>query len=124
MQIKAWLLAVGFLMLGKVVWAENASFTNLQQAVDFIAGALEATNFTCVTEACLNVERKPNEALLKNLQGLNKNRPLRQLYADRAFPTEASAFKLGGHMKELGFIHIDFIQTDGVWKLESIWMCR
>jgi len=100
------------------------SFTNLQQAVDFLATSLESTNFVTITSACVDTSRKPNDALLKYLQSQNQKTPFRQLYVDKSFPTNAPTFKLGGHMKELGSTHIDFVQTTGVWKLQAIWMCR
>lgn len=117
-------ISVLVLALGSVACSGDDGFTNLQQAVDFIATALETTNFTAISDGCLDAQRKPNAALLKNLQGLNQNRPLRTLYADRSFPTNVPTFKLGGHMKELGFTHIDFVQTNGMWKLQAIWVCR
>ena len=104
--------------------AENPtteSFTNLQQAVDFIATALESTNTAAIAAACIE---KPNQLDLTHLQDLNKAKPLRTLYAHRTFPTEADAFKLGGHMSELGFIHINFIRTNGIWYLNSIMECH
>lgn len=124
MKRLAWLSIAVILIAGNVTYADDTSFTNLQQAVDFLATALESTNFVKISSTCLDSQRKPNDALLKSLQSLDQKRPLRELYADKSFPTNAPTFKLGGHMKELGFTHIDFIQTNGVWKLQAMWICR
>ena len=120
----AWLSIAVLLIAGDLAHADDISFTNLQQAVDFLATALESTNFVTISSTCLDSQRKPGDALLKSLQSFDQKRPLRELYADKSFPTNASTFKLGGHMKELGFTHIDFVQTNGVWKLQAIWICR
>lgn len=124
MKTITWLSIVVLFVFWGTAHAEDVSFTNLQQAVDFIAAALESTNFVKIASACLDAQRKPNEALLKSLQNFDQKRPLRELYADKSFPTNEPTFKLGGHMKELGFTHIDFLQTNGVWKLQAIWICR
>ena len=105
-------------------YSQEITFTNLQQAVVFIATSLESTNFEGIANACLDDRRKPNNALLMSLQRTNQVKPLRQIYATNSFPTNSPSFKLGGHMKELGFTNIDFIQTNGVWKLQAIWQCR
>jgi len=49
---------------------------------------------------------------------------LSKLYKDREFPAEEDTFKLGGHDKELGHIHIDFVRDGKTWKLRDIWQCR
>ena len=125
MKTITWISIAFLLVLGDAAHAEDMSFTNLQQAVDFIATALESTNFVRIAEACLDVQQKPTfDLYLRSLQGLNQRKPLRTLYADKSFPTNALNFKIGGHMKELGYTHIDFIQTNGVWKLKTIYTCR
>jgi len=50
--------------------------------------------------------------------------PFRQLYAAREFPAAGGSFKLGGHMRELGHVHIDFVRVAGGWALDDIWKCR
>ena len=128
MKIKSLLMVVLAVLLitGNLAYARDVDvpFTNLQHAVDFIASSLESTNFAGIATACQSSERKPNNSLLVSLQRTNQLKPLRQLYAGKSFPTNAVTFKLGGHDKELGFIHIDFILTNEVWKLQAIWQCR
>jgi len=98
MKRLAWLSIAVILIAGNVTYADDTSFTNLQQAVDFLATALESTNFVKISSTCLDSQRKPNDALLKSLQSLDQKRPLRELYADKSFPTNAPTFKLGGHI--------------------------
>lgn len=110
--------------VGNVARADEVSFTNLQQAVDFIATALESTNGVAISNACLDPRRKPSEDVLRDLQRVNAKTPLRKLYEDRSFPTNVLTFGLGGHMAELWCTHIEFIKTNEVWELKAIWMCR
>ncbi|MEI6218009.1 MAG: hypothetical protein WCP86_03855 [bacterium] len=93
-------LLAGMLLLavGNVARADEVSFTNLQQAVDFIATALESTNYVAISSACLDPHRKPEDYVLKGLQRVHNKTPLRKLYADKSFPTNDTTFKLGGHM--------------------------
>jgi len=49
---------------------------------------------------------------------------LRERYAGRDFPKDQNRFKLGGHMAELGCVHIDFVNWDGGWRLWNISVCR
>lgn len=118
-----------FVVLVLISWAgsaraEQVAFTNLQQAVDFMAGALETTNFVRIANACMDAGQKPSDGVLKELQALDRQKPFRHLYAGRSFPTNEPTFKLGGHMSELGCTHVDFVRTNGLWRLKAIWMCR
>ncbi len=100
------------------------SFTNLQQAVQFISSSLTTTNFVAIRNACVSPKGKPKDHILLSLKQKHKETPLPELYAKISFPTNSPRFKLGGHMKELGSIHIDFQKEKDVWSLTSIWMCR
>jgi len=101
--------------------AETGSYTKLPHAVAAIAACLDKGDYKTLAAAC---SRKPNEHVLRQLGEVHKKTPLPTLYADRTFPANAERFKLGGHAKELGHIHIDFSKTGGAWRIESIWMCR
>lgn len=100
------------------------SFTNLQQAVQFISASLTTTNFVAIRHACVSPKGKPKDHILLSLKQKHKETPLPELYAKTSFPTNSPRFKLGGHMKELGSIHIDFQKEKDLWRLTSIWMCR
>ena len=58
------------------------------------------------------------------LKNSHKKTSLQELYIQKEFPKAKDKFKLGGHMAELGCIHIDFIKIDDKWYLEDIWNCK
>ncbi len=45
-------------------------------------------------------------------------------YQDSAFPETGDTFKLGGHDKELGHMHLDFSRRGKNWVIEGVWQCR
>jgi hypothetical protein len=87
-------------------------------AVSFLANALKQKQFAAVTEAT-----KLKEVDAFYLEQLAEY-DLPTLYAGRSFPGEGDEFKLGGHDKELGHIHIDFVRNGDGWEINNIWMCR
>jgi len=102
----------------------TVSFTNLQQAVDFIGHRIRVNKHACHRKRVCRSESQTQPIVIVHLQDLNKRKPLRTLYAGKAFPAEAAAFKLGGHMSELGYVHIDFVHTNLGWELKGIWECK
>ena len=122
-------LGVGFL-ISSLVWAAPAAgekpptFTALKDAVAFIADCLDKNDLDRLAAACANKDGRTNKNALEALRRSNENTPLGKRYAGREFPTDKDTFKLGGHMSELGFIHIDFVKRDNAWRLDNIWMCR
>jgi hypothetical protein len=127
--------------------ADKPSFVLLSDAVDFIARALEAGEFDRLLDASVGAstgieadvrllsggdEASP---LMRDLRGhklrevqilaeRHKDRSLRTLYEGRAFPQHEDRFTLGGHGRELGYVHIDFLRSISGWQLENIWECR
>ena len=108
-------------------------FTSLATAVDWIADCLEKDDVPQLLAAALGaaerVERDPCyaeyfgracELLTERHQALD----LRRLYQGRDFPGDSERFKLGGHMAELGCLHIDFVRREPGWFLWDIWLCR
>jgi hypothetical protein len=111
----------------------SPSFTELSDAVDFIARALEVGDHGPLAEACVTREvdapglptrREYRLRAIELLLGVHREKPLRALYAGRAFPPQGSRFKLGGHARELGHLHVDFVREGPGWQLENIWLCR
>ncbi len=47
-----------------------------------------------------------------------------KVFGGREFPKGSATFKLGGHFKELGCHHLDFVKKEGRWFLSRIWQCR
>lgn len=98
------------------------TFSELADAVQFLATAIETGDNRALAEA--SQEKLPEDWVLDRLREVNQATPLVKLYAGRKFPRGAREFKLGGHDKELGHIHIDFVRSRPGWKIQRIWMCR
>jgi len=105
------------------------SFSELSEAIQFITVCLAQEDFEKLSGACVG-GRKPNVYLAQHrgvfdkLKGAHEKTPLQNLYAKRSFPKDAETFKLGGHMAELGCIHIDFVKKGDSWYLADIWECK
>lgn len=104
--------------------AAPTSFTSLKAAVSFISSCLDQNDFAKLADACTNKVLRPDESLLKRLKAKHEEKPLPELYAGMEFPTVGRVLELGGHDKELGFIHILFEKEGDKWFLESIVLCR
>ena len=83
-----------------------------------------------MSETCIGGIRKDppyivqHKVVFEVLKEQDQRTPLIKLYSDIEFPQDKDKFKLGGHMSELGFIHIDFVKKDGKWYIGDIWQCR
>lgn len=112
----------------------NSQFALLSEAVNFIARCLEAEK---VTDLFWELERAQehmaqspdylkyfSEFIFSPLREVHVCQDLRDLYQGRDFPRRDNKFKLGGHMAELGCIHIDFVRQGQGWSLVDISMCR
>ena len=98
------------------------TFSNLAEAVRFLAAAIEDGDHGALAEA--SREALPADWVLDRLRERNAATPLVALYAGREFPRDVRELKLGGHHKELGHIHIDFVRSGAGWEVQRIWMCR
>ena len=101
--------------------AAPRTFEKLSDAVGFIAACLDKSDLKTLAAAC---SQAPKEHVLRQLGTIHRNKALPKLYAGRSFPAANNKFKLGGHAKELGHIHIDFSRQGAAWRLQAIWMCR
>ena len=99
----------------------KGTYKDLAKAVGFISACLDKNDYKTLSAACTHA---PNVHILKQLRVVHRKQPLGKLYAKRTFPAKGNSFKLGGHDKELGHIHIDFTKKDGAWRLKTIFMCR
>ena len=97
------------------------AFSNLAEAAKFLAGVISQKDYDVLALAC---HEQPEERVLEGLRERHESTPLPELYADREFPQDAREFKLGGHAKELGHIHIDFVKSKAGWEIQRVWMCR
>jgi len=91
--------------------SSRPSFNHLSEAITWIEQQLDSN----VDDPfpCANV-----------LKEIHHAQALHLLYQGKDFPAGADSFKLGGHAKELGHMHIDFKKENGVWWLQEIWQCR
>ncbi len=109
-------------------------FHTLEAAIAFIAECVEANaplelfqqTVQFERQAERNVERPDHfsqftfPALQRQFQVMD----FRARYKGVSFPTDAQTFKLGGHDKELGHMHVDFSKRGAAWVIEGIWQCR
>ena len=102
------------------------AFTNLEDAVSFMVKCLDqgATNRFDAAFVEPRSGSQMHSNVFIGLQQMNKSKPLATLYAGRDFPTNRTAFWLGGHFKELGCINIRFVHTNDVWMLGDTFYCR
>ena len=98
------------------------TFSDLAEAVHFLAQVVSQKDYEALALACH--EKLPEEWILERLQEKHESTPLPKLYAGWEFPADSRQFKLGGHAKELGHIHIDFVKSNAGWEIQEIWMCR
>jgi hypothetical protein len=113
---------------------ERRYFQTLEAAVDFISGTLEAGTYDALLNQIEQSERQiardssyPDyfqKFVFSQLQNRHRKLDLRRLYSERSFPKEQQTYKLGGHMQELGCIHIDFLKVEQGWVISDIWICR
>ena len=99
--------------------AERPTFAHLKDAVEKMDGFLKPP----INLAGLkSLAPTANSRELAQLQAYY---PLSDKYAGQEFPSDADTFKLGGHRKELGHLHVDWQrQSNGEWSIENVWMCR
>ncbi len=103
-------------------------FSSLEDAVRFIGECLESDDQDRLSAACSGngTGGDPLTSLAYNwLRERHTASSLAELYGERSFPRSPGTFKLGGHDRELGHVHVDFASADGTqWWLGAIWMCR
>ena len=109
-------------------------FPSLSEAVAFIVACLESDAQARLLSECergsAHLVRNPDyldhfsRFVFSQLRDKHQETDLRTRYSDRVFPEDGTKFKLGGHMQELGCIHIDFVKRESGWALRDIWLCR
>ena len=109
---------------------ENATaFMSLKDAVAFIVECLDTDDYGSLARACVGRAKRPplllsSPGAFEVLKKRHRATSLVELYSGADFPQGDEWFKLGGHDKELGHIHIDFRKDRRGWFLEDIYMCR
>lgn len=140
---------IRFLLVGQELWLEQTAFEDvpilssvpavshfedIDESIDFIAECIE-TNAAIALCAQFAYSLKPTtdqaryamyfaQWVFPKLCECHQKLDLRTRYQDRKFPTKGGRYTLGGHAKELGHIHIDFVKSEQGWALDNIWECR
>lgn len=106
-------------------------FSTLSQALRFIAGCIEQSDARRLFAALARLQRPGRddaryfaERIFPQLVACHHEIDFRARYRDRHFPPGETRFKLGGHLSELGCLHIDFVKSGPGWLLEDISICR
>jgi len=107
-------------------------FQSLETAVDYICRQIEAGDATPLARIMSGIHRDDaydynryfTHTVFPVLSARHQAGCLRALYKGQEFPEDATAYKLGGHDSELGYIHIDFVRQPDGWTLQRIWICR
>lgn len=101
----------------EVLWG-----TDLASLLDALGALLEQDDLEGLRRRCAEGAEAGAFAWLRERHTAAS---LRALYAGRRLPGRPGAFKLGGHDRELGHVHVDLASADGErWWLHRVWMCR
>jgi hypothetical protein len=129
--MKSILTAIGVtIMMTSLLGAKEApkSFTTLAEAVQFISGTLEQSDYKGLKQSVTG-KKQFSEGAFESLKKVHHDTPLTELYKGREFP-DSAAYSIGGHQSELGHINIDFVQKkkwfsdQKKWFIDAIWVCR
>lgn len=109
-------------------------FQSLVSAINFISECVETTsavilfNQTMASEIRKGNSSKEADYFIKytfpQLQRQFEIMDFRIRYKNHSFPESENTFTVGGHDKELGHIHIDFLKHGDNWIIKEIWQCR
>lgn len=117
-----------FSLLLTVLPAEDKlpHFPSLKTALAWMDQTLDAKDGARLGSAILACQKDPEAgaASARQLAEARGDRRLATIFKDRSFPENSGSLKLGGHGKELGHVHIDFLKIQNEWILKDIWVCR
>ena len=104
-------------------------FDDLDAAMGFVISCIKSDDVASLIKA-MKHERKVQPYLERNrhaferLKSQHAATPYEELTKGLSFPSNSTEFKVGGHGKQFGHIHIDFEKRGTKWYLKSIWDCR
>ena len=119
-------LIITFQLISISQAAEQLKFESVDKFLVWADAKLSANDYKALASAQVS-SRHTLEArisLMKILDAKINDRALVEIFKGRTFPTDKNKFKLGGHDKELGHWHIDFLKHKGNWYLSRIWYCQ
>jgi len=129
LPMKTCISALFLIVLPASVFAAEEARPRFQQIAAFLTWAdknLAADNYETLITAQVDAKdtRETKLAYVKQLDVELGKAKLAKIFEGREFPKEATTFTLGGHEKELGHCHIDFLKKDDAWQVARIWHCR
>jgi hypothetical protein len=127
--MKSWIFALMILITPSAVFADGEAPPQFQDLAEFLEWAdkkLVADDYDGLVAAQTdtNDSRQTKIAYVKALDADLGEKKLTEIFEGREFSEDATTFKLGGHDKELGHCHIDFVKNGGLWLIVKIWQCR
>lgn len=127
--MKPFAAALLAIILPSAAFAKGEVLPRFEHVSEFLAWAdkkLDADDYDGLVSAQADTTdtRQTKLASVKKLDGDLGSKKLITIFEGRTFPKDATTFKLGGHMRELGHCHIDFVKEGGSWHLTRIWQCR
>ncbi|MCA6624241.1 MAG: hypothetical protein IM542_17060 [Pseudanabaena sp. M165S2SP1A06QC] len=109
-------------------------FHSLESAIAFISECVETDSTVELFNQTMSSEsqeekffKEPDYFVKYTFPPLKKQfqvMDFRIRYKGHSFPENGKTFKLGGHDKELGHMHIDFLKRGDNWVIQKIWQCR
>ena len=109
-------------------------FHTLAAAIAFISECIESNSALALFSQTVSIENQeethfeePDYSIKYRFPELQRQFQImdfRIRYKDCSFPETGKTFKLGGHDKELGHMHIDFLKRGDDWVIQKIWQCR
>ncbi len=109
-------------------------FNSLASAIDFISECVESNSAIALFNQTMSSENQKTGLLKETdyfikytfpqLQKQFQIMDFRIRYKNNSFPENENFFKVGGHNKELGHIHMDFLKFEDNWIIKEIWQCR
>ena len=127
--MKTYISMLFLLMMPTAAFAGEETRPRFHRVAEFLTWAdkkLAADDYDALITAQADTkETRPTQlAYIKQLDADLGEATLAKIFAGREFPKDAATFKLGGHQKELGCCHIDFVKEGDSWKVTRIWQCR
>ena len=125
---EAWPVPLGFRHVEYEVDMTGPPWKKLQDALGFLVERLEAEDYAAIGAVCPKLRATGESSYgyhaLAVLRQKHLEKPLLSLYRLHRFPWLRRRYKLGGHDRELGHVHIDFSRTPAGWELDHINICR
>ncbi len=127
--MKTYISVLFLFIMPTVSFSVEEARPRFAHVADFLTWAdkkLAANDYEALVKAQADAkDPKPTQlTYVKQLDADLGESKLAKVFEGREFPKDATTFKLGGHQKELGHCHIDFVKDGESWQIARIWQCR